>query len=133
MAKANVTLPGGAMVTIDGTAAEVAAVLQVISGPVPTETLASSTRRRRSKSAAELSATPTNARTTPRGPAVYIRELVKADYFKTRRGLGDVKQKLEEGAHIYPVTHLSPVLFRLVRTKELRRIKEGGAWKYVNP
>jgi hypothetical protein len=58
---------------------------------------------------------------------------VTDDFFKTKRGLGEVQKKLEEGAHIYPVTHLSPVLFRLVGARELRRIKEGGTWKYVNP
>ncbi len=72
-------------------------------------------------------------RASAKGPVGYVRELVAVDYFKTKRGLGDVQKKLEEGAHIYAVTHLSPAMTRLVRTKELRRIKEGGTWKYVNP
>jgi hypothetical protein len=62
-----------------------------------------------------------------------IRELRDNDFFTSKRGLGDVQKALEEGAHIYPVTTLSPVLFRMVRGKELRRLKEDGAWKYVNP
>jgi hypothetical protein len=77
-------------------------------------------------------ASPARTKGNRKGPADHIRELVADDFFKTKQGLGDVKKKLEEGAHIYPITSLSPALFRLVRLKELRRIKEGGVWKYVN-
>lgn len=132
MPKANVVLMNGTKVTIDGTAEEVAALLQRITdggsqssrGGAP-----KSAKRRRGKSTTMGSSAGKKAN----GPADYIRELVADNFFKTKRGLGDVQKKLEEGAHIYPVTHLSPVLFRLVRARELRRIREGGMWKYVNP
>jgi hypothetical protein len=130
--KANVVLADGTKVAIEGTADEVAALLQRITGgtvPSPGGGGGKGTGRRRGKPAAKVGSTKAKTK----GPADYIRKLVTEDFFKTKRGLGDVQKKLEEGAHIYPVTHLSPVLFRLVRARELRRIKEDGAWKYVNP
>lgn len=133
MPTAELVLPDGTRVTINGSADEVANLLQRFSGGNAGGTTpnasASKSRRRRS----DASPKTTRAKSAPRGPAEYIRELIIADFFKTKRGLGDVQKKLEEGAHIYPITHLSPVLFRLVRAKELRRMKEGGTWKYVNP
>lgn len=131
MPKANVVLPDGTKVTIEGTADEVASVLKRVStSPEPSEgARVTRPQRRRRRATANVGSDKTKAK----GPADYIRELIDDDFFKTKRGLGDVQKKLEEGAHIYPLTHLSPVLFRLVRARELRRIKEGGTWKYVNP
>jgi hypothetical protein len=136
MPKANVVLADGTKVAIEGTADEVAAVLQRISGSAPQSSARGSSTnmgRRRRKSTVNGSGKAARPRTTAKGPLGYIRELVEEDFFKTKRGLGDVRKKLEEGAHIYEVTHLSPALTRLVRARELRRIKEGGTWKYVNP
>ena len=67
------------------------------------------------------------------GPIDYIRELIEQDFFNGKRALGEIKEKLDEEAHFYPATSLSPALVRLVRKRELRRIKEDGSWKYVNP
>ncbi len=129
-------LADGTKVTIDGTADEVAALIQRISSGASQPSSADASKqnkRRRGKAIAPGSGKGGRVRTTPKGPAEYVRDLVAANYFKTKRGLGDVQKKLEEGGHIYAVTHLSPVLLRGVRAKELRRIKEGGTWKYVNP
>jgi hypothetical protein len=128
MPKASVVLADGTKVTIDGTADEVAAVLQRIAGGTPSSPGTNAPKALSQQTVASGGRSKGKAS----GPADYIRELVADDFFKTKRGLGDVQKKLEEGAHIYPVTNLSPVLFRLVRAKELRRIKEGGTWKYVN-
>jgi hypothetical protein len=67
------------------------------------------------------------------GPTEYIRELIGEGYFKTKREIGAVRDKLEERAHIYPVTSISGPLLRLVKKKELRRLKEDEVWRYVNP
>jgi hypothetical protein len=134
--KANVVLRDGTKVTIEGTTAEVASLLELISTAAtrqPDDQTPRPARRRRGKVTGTGPGRAANAKTRSKGPADYIRELAEADYFKTKRGLRDVQKRLEEGAHIYPVTHLSPVLFRFVRLKELRRIKEDGTWKYVNP
>src|SRR5712691_5237937 len=133
MPRVDAVLANGTKITVSGTPAEVAAVLQSISGGAA-QTPAGGTRRsRRRKASAKGSGAAANSKTRSKGPADYIRDLVQAGYFKTKRGLGDVQKRLEEGGHIYAVTHLSPVLLRLVRSRELRRIKEGGTWKYVNP
>jgi hypothetical protein len=131
MPKANVVLPNGTKVTIEGTADEVAGVLQRVSASSDSSrgTSDATAQRRRRKTTPKTA----SAKRKAKGPADYIRELMADDFFKSKRGLGDVQKKLEENAHIYPVTHLSPVLFRLVKARELRRIKEGGTWKYVNP
>jgi len=125
---ASLVLPDGTKLTIEGTPDQVVAVVGRITGG---QTRTESTRHPRKR----RSAGPSNDRTkgTRKGPADHIRELIAADFFSTKRGLGDVQRRLEEGAHIYPITSLSPALFRFVRLKELRRIKEGGVWKYVNP
>ena len=52
-------------------------------------------------------------------------------FFASKRGLGEIKGKLDEQAHFYPVTTLSPAMVRLVRKREIRRIKEDGTWKIV--
>jgi hypothetical protein len=132
MPKANVVLPDGTKVAIEGTAEEVAAVLHRISSGAPNagSGVASGSPKRRRRATTGRGSSPPKKKS--RGPADYIRELITEDFFKTKRGISDVQKKLEEGAHIFPVTHLSPVLLRLVRGKELRRIKEGGMWKYVN-
>jgi hypothetical protein len=126
--RASLVLPDGTKLTIEGTPDQVAALVGQIAGGQTGTAGVDQARKRRSGG-------PSNARTkgSRKGPVDHIRELVADDFFKTKRGLGDVQKKLEEGAHIYPITSLSPALFRLVRLKELRRIKEGGVWKYVNP
>jgi hypothetical protein len=136
MATANVTLPDGTTVTIDGTPEEVAILVERISRPgerfEQRRTTRSSTSGNR-KTRSGHARTGAQGRSTSKGPADYIRELAASDFFATKRGIGEVQAKLEEQAHIYPVTHLSPVLFRLVKSKELRRIKDEGQWRYVNP
>ena len=135
MPKANVVLAGGTKVTIEGTADEVATLLQRITrdaSQAPASNPSTGLKRRRTRGTAKGSTNAGSARTRPKGPADYVRGLVGTSFFKTKRGLGDVQQELEQAGHIYAVTHLSPVLLRLVRARELRRIKESGAWKYVN-
>lgn len=125
--KARLVLPDGTKLTIEGTPDQVAAVVGRVTGgqgDTGAERAGQELSRRASK---------TRTKANPKGPIDHIRELVADDFFSTKRGLGDVKKTLEEGAHIYPITSLSPALFRLVRLRQLRRIKEGGVWKYVNP
>jgi hypothetical protein len=130
MPKANLVLPDGTKVTIDGTTEEVATLLGRISGNPPTAPAVGPAPKRRRATNSPKGLSPGGK---AKGPKDYVRDLLADDFFKTKRGLRDVQKKLEEGAHIYAVTHISPALFRLVRDKELRRIKEEGTWRYVNP
>lgn len=66
------------------------------------------------------------------GVSYYIIELRNDGFFSERRTISDIQEKLEEEGHIYPINHLSTPRRRLVVKKELRRMKENGAWVYVN-
>ena len=131
MAKANLTLTNGTTVVIEGTPEEVAGLLERFSDTEPRRARASQPRRRAPSNRQLKSA---DAKSKPKGATDYIQDLIGEDFFRERRGLSEVKEGLEARAHIYPVTTLSPALFRLVRKKELRRIKDNGdgQWKYVN-
>jgi hypothetical protein len=134
MAKANLVLPEGTKVAIDGTADEVASLLERFSSTGGSGSAAKSgssrTGRRKADGGAKVTTKKTPKKRT--GPTDYVRELIDEGYFKTKREIGTVRDKLEERAHIYPVTSISGPLYRLVKNKELRRIKEDGAWRYVN-
>jgi hypothetical protein len=128
MAKANLTLPNGTSVTIDGTADEVALLLNTFSNPVGTVGKVSGKKTSRGKS----SATPRPPKAKKDGPTGLITELADEGYFKTKRGIADIQKKLEERGHIYAITSISPCLTRLTKKRILRRLKETKGWVYVN-
>lgn len=135
MVKANLTLPGGAKVAIEGTHQEVASVLEKFS--ISTEE--PSVRGGRGLPNTSLPTKPSRVKKTsrprpshPRGPIGHIRHLKDEGFFNNKRIIGDIQNKLEEKGHIYALTSLSPALIRLVRARVLGRLKEGGVWKYVN-
>lgn len=114
MAKATISTASGATVVVEGTDDEVAALLARFEDTGPQST----------QPAKRLG----KHRATPVG---LISELIGEGYFSKPKELGAVKQALEERGHFYPVTHLSPVLLRMVKKKELRRLKQGKRWAYV--
>jgi|ERR1043166_821549 hypothetical protein len=62
----------------------------------------------------------------------YISEMISSGFFKQPKQIGAVKAALEESGQFYPTTTLSPALLRLVRARQLRRIKDdSGHWAYV--
>lgn len=65
------------------------------------------------------------------GPQDHISTLIDQGFFKKPQGLGAIKVALEEQGFFYAVTSLSPVVLRLVRKRELRRIKTAKLWTYV--
>ena len=128
MAKANLTLPDGTKVNIEGGADEVATVLARFSGPTAP---ALASRKSSQKKASAQSAESTQ-KSKRKGPQGLIEDLARENYFKTKRTIGDVQKKLEEKGHIYALYSLSSPLLRLTRSKVLRRIKEKNGWVYVN-
>lgn len=60
------------------------------------------------------------------GPSTYVRELIAEGFFKTKRDIGVVREALERCVHIYPVTSIFGPLYRPVKSRGLRRIKERG-------
>lgn len=121
MPRALITTAQGATVEIEGSQEEVRALLAVFdqSAPRPPAMVSAGA----GKSPAASKAKPTLA--------LLLAELIEGSFFATPKKLSAVREALEERGHFYPVTTLSPVLLRLVRKKELRRIKNQGHWTYV--
>jgi len=118
MPTASITLPSGAKVVIEGNQTEVAELIAKFQGP------SSPAVNRLEKSAVKSAAKRA-------GPLRLIVDLIEADFFRTPQELGAVRTALEEQGHFYPTTSLSPLMLRLVRNKQLRRIKTNRRWTYV--
>lgn len=127
MAKANLTLPDGTKVTIEGTAEEVSTLLKMFSATTSPASQGKKTTKKTRKT--------TRARKKikqRKGPQALIEELADENYFKSKRTIGDVQKRLEEKGHIYALTSLSSPLLRLTKKKVLRRLKEKSGWVYVS-
>lgn len=121
MAKAHIALTDGTKITIEGTSEEVAALVSKLSTGTPL----SSKEKKRSEIKSRQSTSSKS------GPVDLISELIDGGFFKKPKELGSIRLALEEQGHYYPVTTLSPLLLRLVRRKQLRRIKDKKRWLYV--
>lgn len=120
MAKAHIALTDGTKITIEGTSEEVAALVSKLSTGTPLSS------KEKKKSEKESGSTSSKS-----GPVDLISELIDGGFFKKPKELGSIRLALEEQGHYYPVTTLSPLLLRLVRRKQLRRIKDKKRWLYV--
>lgn len=114
MAKAQITTPQGMSVKIEGTPAEITAVVRDLE--------------------AKGKAAPRPRGKTKQGRVLLvdlIASLVDGGFFKKPRDLASIRTTLAEMGHHYPVTTLSPIMLRQVRKRNLRRIKEQKRWVYV--
>src|SRR5438552_10805627 len=111
MATVNLTLPNGTTVKIEGSAEEVAALLSKYSGSSIGDGGDQPPVQRRSG----RKGTSKSKRPRRKGPQVFIDELAKENYFKSKRTIGEVQKKLEEKGHIYGQESLSCPLLRLTR------------------
>lgn len=116
MAKAHITTQTGTKVTIEGTPQEVAALVSQLEGKM-------SSRQKQSPR--------TNQRKGKTGPVGLVSELIDGGFFKKPKELSAIKLALQEHGHHYPVTTLSGIMLRLVRNRQLRRIKDKKRWLYV--
>lgn len=116
MAKAQITTPEGIKIDIEGTPREISAVVDNLK-----------------KKATELK--PALRRAKAQSGRVLLVDLIASlrdgGFFKKPKDLASVKSALEEMGHHYPVTTLSPVMLRLVRRRNLRRIRKKGRWLYT--
>lgn len=128
MAKANIDLPNGTKIVVDGSSDDINSVLKLF-----TSTSSSSTPKEKKQTTKRktTSRKATGTKKTQKGPNLYILEIKEEGFFDKKKTINDIQQKLEENGHIYPQTHLSTPLKRLVQKKELRRMKEDGNWVYV--
>ena len=115
MAKAKITTKSGLVMEVDGTPAEIRAVLQDLKRE---EDAAAAPKRRGAKAGrAQL-------------PDL-IGSLVDGAFFKKPQDLAAVKTALEEMGHHYPMTTLSGAMLRQVRGRNLRRMRKDKRWVYA--
>jgi hypothetical protein len=120
MAKAHITTKDGTKITIEGTHQEVAAVVAKLEP------------KRTSEKQVVGATTVIKEKKQRATPINLIAELIDGNYFKKPKQLSAIKLALEEQGHYFPVTSLSPALLRLIRKRQLRRIKDKKRWLYVN-
>jgi hypothetical protein len=130
MATANLDLPDGTKVRIDGTPEEINKILSFY-GSMTTPRVNAGAGSNTKIGRGQGNSTRKVVRMSG-GAMQHIRELISDQFFIEKRSISDLQTKLEEMGHIYPLTHLSTPLRRLVQNRELRRIKEGKNWVYVN-
>jgi len=130
MATANIDLVDGTRIVIEGTSDEIARVLTLYRQAGESAMPADASRKGSDRPQRPASSKSTATRSRE-GAMQYMRELIGDRFFSERRSIADVQRRLEELGHIYPQTHLSTPLRRLVQSRELRRLKEGGNWVYV--
>lgn len=124
MAKAQVSLPDGIVVRLEGTAEEISAVVRKLQGmpkgaPEPT-------RRHSTKDQKP-------SRTSRPTLIDLIGSLIDGGFFaKKPQDLAAVKGALEAMGHHYPVTTLSGVMLNHVRRRQLRRFKQDKRWVYTH-
>jgi hypothetical protein len=119
MAKAHIT-KGDTKITVEGTPQEVAELVARLGGEAAS-TARHTSRKKTAKSEKKTKATPINL----------ISTLIDGGFFRKPKDLAAVKIALEEMGHFYPVTTLSPALLRLVRKRQIRRIKDQKKWLYT--
>jgi hypothetical protein len=120
VAKAQVTTPSGVSIKVEGTPAEILAIVQDLEkGQAKGGTKAASKTR-----------TPRVGKTRSTLTDL-ISSLADGGFFKTPRDLGTIKAALAQAGHHYPVSTLSGTVLTKVRNRELRRLKEKGRWLYT--
>ncbi|MDP3297879.1 MAG: hypothetical protein Q8N09_09900 [Thermodesulfovibrionia bacterium] len=127
MAKANVDLPNGTKIHIDGTSEEIGKILELYKSEGKGDEKIDKPKKK-----TKYKTKKTGRKKSKSGPKQYIRELKTAGFFKVKRNLKEVQKKLEEKGHIYPMNELSTPLRNLVQDSELGRIKGKDGWVYVN-
>lgn len=130
MAKAEIKLPDGTLVTIEGDSTEIARILELYKGGQSAKPPAK--RRKKRASTDKGKSTRRASKKNAIGPTSLIRDLISEGFFKKRQKLRDIQIKLEEKGFIYAVTSISPALTSLTRASELRRLKGDKGWVYVS-
>ncbi len=121
MAKAHIISKAGTKITIEGTPEEVAALTRQLAEPGPSSAARSLKPIRAGKGPRREKPTPSNL----------VASLIDGGFFRKPKDLGAIKVALQEMGHFYPITTMSPVMLRLVRRRELRRIKDKKRWLYT--
>lgn len=122
MAKAHISTKSGTKITIEGAPGEVAAIVRQVQGREASASVRGRAKAKETKRTTRQRVTPMNL----------IISLIDGEFFRKPKNLVAVKVALEEMGHYYPITTLSPVLLRLIRKRQLRRIKDKKKWLYTS-
>ncbi|MGC2224569.1 MAG: hypothetical protein WA624_20555 [Methylocella sp.] len=121
MAKATIKSKTGALITIEGSEAEVSSILATF------ENAGTTNQPRRS---ARRAVTTSKEEKKRLGASDLVVGLKDEGFFEKPKGLGEIGKALEEKGYLYPVTTLSGVVLSLVQKRALRRKKIEGKWVY---
>ena|ERR1035441_9690255 len=124
MAGATITTPDGILIEVTGTPEEVAAIVEKLrssnQGIVP--------KAARAKDRPKSDRAGAGGRVLIQG---LIETMKEEDFFKSPKGLGDIRQELANMGHHYPLTTLSGTVQRITKKRQLRRFKQDGKYVYV--
>lgn len=121
MAKATIKSKTGAVITVEGSEAEVSGILATF------ERSATIGQAKQSEKRTRAAAKEDKKRL---GASDLVVGLKEEGFFEKPKGLGDLAKALEEKGYLYPVTTLSGVVLGLVQKRILRRKKIDGKWFY---
>lgn len=116
MAKAHIQMPDGVSIQLEGSPAEIAAVLKDIKS------------RSKTERGGTTKAKPKSAKVTIPN---LVDELKTEGFFKKTKTLGDIKKRLGELGHHYPLTTLSGAMQGEAKKRRLRRFKQNGKYVYA--
>ena len=120
MAKAHIVTPDGTEVNVDGTPSEIAAVLKELK-------VTGSAARGKGRAALPKTRRVSGKVTVPG----LLDDLIQDKFFTKPKGMGDVRTRLADLGHHYPLTSLSGPLQTHVRARRLRRFKKDGKYVYA--
>lgn len=118
MAKARIVTADGAEVNVEGTPAEISALLKE---------LKIKPARASTGNAAAKAKAKTRRATVPG----LLDGLIEEKFFAKPKGMGDIQRRFADLGHHYPLTSLSGPLQWHVRRRKLRRFKKDGKYVYA--
>jgi hypothetical protein len=120
MAKAHIETADGLSVSLDGTPEEISAVLKNLK------------IKARDEAAPKAKAAGKPARKGGKITVTTLAEDLREDgFFKKPKTLGEIRSKLADLGHNYPITGLSGPMRKEVKSKRLRRFKDKGKYVYA--
>ena len=120
MPKARITKPSGTTIVIEGSADEIADLVGKIESHGKQSTMTGGVKAAGKRTKIARASLPD-----------LLIALLDGGFFKKPKDLSAVKEKLSEMGHVYPITTLSPALLRLVRARNIRRVKQDNRWFYT--
>jgi hypothetical protein len=120
MANAKITTSDGISVEVNGTPEEVATVVERLRSGTKNESKA---QPRRSQQAKDHGSG---------GIPDLVAILKGENFFKSPKGLGEIRKKLADMGHHYPLTTLSGAMQTQAKKRNLRRFKQDGKYIYVS-